>query len=308
MNDSLFGTIVGGDLSPAGLAVESITRMETWVWMFLVVAGLIFLLLGVKLIRPICTIVLAACGFYAGLLAMGQPGDLLANAAKLPAPAVIGFTVGLVLGCMLYRLWIMLGFGLIVAVVTAGVWFVVSCPDEFRGLRDQSSRIYSDVSPLLPALHSESELAALEHLNDPEKLRQSGASPEQLEMARTLKETLPAQTKELWAGVVQSFNSHQSGLSIWAGVGLIGGTLFAGFAWRLSVILVTSIFGAGLLTLGAWGMVSRVSPESLVKLQDWGDLVWCLPLGLCLAGILVQWFQSRPKAQPETENSTPTAS
>ena len=307
MTVSLPGTIIVADLSPAGQAVESITRMETWACTILVAAGLIFLLLGLKLIRPLCTVVLGACGFYAGLLAMGSPGDIRANAEKLPAPAVIGFTVGLVLGSLLYRLWIMLGFGLIVAAVAAGGWFVVSCPDEFRGLSDKSSRIYAEVSPLLSALHSESELAELEHLNDPEKLRQSGASPKQIEIARTLKEVMPAQTKELWESIVQSLNTHQSGLSIWGGAGLVAGTLFAGLAWRLSVILVTSIFGTGLLTLGAWGMISRVSPDSLMKLQELGDLVWWLPPGVCLAGILVQWFQSRPKVQPETENFTPAA-
>ena len=110
MNDYLQGTVNGSAASPGAQAVSQIIRMESWAAMILLAAGLIFLLFGIRLIRPICTVLLGGAGFYAGmgyLLLTGAEG----NADKLPAVAIIGFTAGLLLGYLFYRFWLMLGLG-----------------------------------------------------------------------------------------------------------------------------------------------------------------------------------------------------
>lgn len=285
-------------------AVEYVTRTETWAALSIAAAGLIFLILGIRLIRPIATIVLAGAGFGIGMLIHAR-GDV-GGVDKMPAAAIIGMTAGLLAGYFFYRIWLMLWLGVICGVVAAGGWFALSHRDETQALTARVEHVYLQISPFLEALHSEEDLKKLEHLDNPERMAASGATPEQMQLAHTLKEVLPLEAKALWESVCQTVRDHAVGLSIAGAVGLALGVLLAGAAWRLSAILVTSIYGVCLLSLGAWGTAARLWPEGLAKLQNIGDAVWLLPIGAWLTGMVIQFRLSRdPRPVPQPVLQTP---
>lgn len=232
--------------------------------------GVLVSVLGAKLARP----ALAVLFLGIGTSLAGQFGDRL----PLPYPVmlVIGAGVGGAVGYALYRLWVGLAMGVLLACVAGmvlGHGHILSAIEELHqtaaaGLDEQSAEFVLQS----PAAQAESWRA----------------SPGEM-------------AAELWHNIQAQSPVSASRIPVAATLAGIAGLLFGLFAARVAVILGSAALGTALLCFGTATLAQQFRPDVLDQLLGREGALLVSILGVLAASSLLQaHLTRRPRATSET--------
>jgi hypothetical protein len=312
------------------LAMSPIAAFATAASLCLLIGGLVLLFLGIKLIRPVCILLCATVGGLVGQRVAVMTADQV-SLPGWPWIAAIGGAVVLgVLGLLLYRIWVVLTFGVLLSAGAAAGLLWMTGGADFANIRSDSITLATDVgevftlaSDVIDAIQQgtlsadESQglrdammgFAKGESKLTPEQVRkldsQFGNNQgllKRLHSLENLTEELPQRTTALGDRWVAVLKNNGVGLSIAAVVGLAVGLLLAGLNWRLAAVLMTSLAGLGLCLGALYLFAIFQKPEWVDRVWEMGWKAWSGAAGLWLMGASIQGLLARrKKAPPQAE-------
>lgn len=263
------------------LAMSGIQAGWTGGMIALIVVGLLLLGAGLQIVRGYFTLLFTGVGAWIGLAVAGQfenPGSWLPWACGVGGAVVVGLA-----GFALYRLWLILLFGAVLAWVAAAA-FLQSTGDT--DLRDLNRQVVTAAR--------ETYVAFLKGENrvDTEKSEVS-ATPEQVQRMLVLRGAMD-QYRRVAA-------KHGIGMSLAAIGGLAGGLLIGGYLFRLAAVLLTSLWGLKITLVGLLGLLLLYWPGAVDRMSAMGWKALCGPAGLWLLGIWCQGALMRRRKRPPAE-------
>ena len=314
------------------IAMSPVAAFATAASLCLLIGGLVLLFLGIKLIRSLLTMVFATLGGIVGQVV----GMMTANQVTLPGwpwvAAIGGAVVCGLVGLLLYRIWVVLTFGVLLSAGAAAGLLVMTGGDEFAHARSDSLDLAGGVGDLFVFASDAYETIQQDPSNANEVTEllnrlvsftkgESQLTPEQSKqlsdlLAKNGKEQnlkdrlarmegfvneLPERMKTLGGEWRDLLAHHGVPLSIAAIVGLAVGLLLAGLNWRLAAVLMTSLAGLG-LTIGAlYVFASFQQRDWLDRVAAMGWKAWFGVAGLWLMGASAQGLLARRKKAPPAQ-------
>ena len=261
------------------------------------IIGVILWLLGGKLLRIGACLTGLALAVILCMLFLPQPLDPVISLVAVALASV----VGLALGWVLFRLWMGLSLGVVLAIA---VPMTVLAFDGVRGPEDlippspgmrQPVRLHNNAphpSPLPAPRYRERgfvHLAALSPEQQTQVEELDRAAKERLQPALTT-------TSDWWHSLPPAERRRAERYGLIAGVaGVIFGLLFP----VVSAALQTSLLGSVLIVASAISLAPDFYPEAVPHLPHDGKSFLAITFMLAVIGFIFQWTISRPKADKE---------
>ncbi|MCG3181753.1 MAG: hypothetical protein BIFFINMI_04153 [Phycisphaerae bacterium] len=261
-------------------------QVAAWSGLGLAVVGVLLLLFGVKLARLLVTMSFAAAGGGLGLLA----GVAIQHYKSVPAAPLVGGIAGLLLvglfGFLMYRFWMMIAFASLLGWAAGGTCLYLRAGDE----------LYTQGVDLCDYVR-QGVKGQIDLPSDGSVTIQNNKPADQDAIRREFEEGLKTRLTQLG----QSLRPHLLFTSLAGMGGFVFGLLLGAFAFRLTVVLLTSLGGVASIVagVGAFAIIRR--PEWIHRAQEHWQAVAVVLGSAWLVGVIVQALLARrrdPDAPP----------
>ena len=267
-------------LDPTGWseAVTTYSTEITWGGVGLLLLGVLFLLLGVKLTRPLVTLGFVLQGAVGGLM-LGVALDQQYDVGFLPiVGAAVGAAISGVMGFFLYRIWMVLALAGLLSLVGMAGYMAIETGDELTDAGQAIRRVHTDVWKI----HKEAT-----------KLEGQPKTPVTAAKAADLKQRGQRlrDRVEDWESPIERYaRRHGWKIALSSLGGFVVGILLGIFLFRPTIILITAVSGVGLIYAAAM-LIGQVNNHRWLDFaQDMGiHIVWVLG-ALLLIGMTVQFL------------------
>lgn len=234
----------------------------------LAAVGLLLMTKGARLAPGIAAMALAGTG--------GAAGTVLPQLIGTPfwPTVIVAGTVGLILGILLFRLWLAVLVAGCLVVAALGVYSGKSLREPLNAFQSRGLDIQSQEVTLRPA----GEVVA------------AGTQP-------------AAQLAELWSYLSATVPNFQSSFFTIIGASGLAGLVFALFLPYLARAFWAATLGTGLFSLAAYGLVQTQWPAGTAWVNQWGliaiGVLWAISIVFNLADVHGVRLKKRAAAAPK---------
>ena len=267
-------------------------------------AGMILLLLGSKLARPMCTFSGLVLGGIGGLML----GELLADKGGVVLALVIGVAiVGALLSALLFRVWMAISGALIFGLAAAGVMLLLQAPPDDTSLLDGQAEVSELAeSQVEDAGTSDSPVSDItEQIQEGIATVLEGEEDEEAKSQLTIDNETAMKVGSVILDALRGMAVYYRGqLGHWwseAGSGAKGGIMLVGLVSAVIGLLLgligpykaasiqSAVAGAVLILFSSFSLLAQVMPEHLgwLPATPRGVLI-CLGL-ITAVGLALQW-------------------
>jgi hypothetical protein len=276
-----------GDPANWGEIGQQYSAWITWSSFGVIAFGVLMLLLGIKLARPLIGLWFAAWGALTGL----GLGQALRMQYGMEAWPLIGALVGAVviglMGFALYQFWVILAFAIALAFGGAAGYMAVMTGEQIADGWGELSAVYNE---------------AWDDYRDFERLRKElGKNPSGQGITlpkRSLQQREQEQKQRMkrWGREITDYaQEHGLAIGLSALGGFVLGVLLGAFLFRFIVMLVSAIVGTGSIYAAAMTIGHVQRHKWVESIKDLGPHVWWILGGMVLLGVIVQALLPRKK-------------